>query len=151
MSARNLNSPQQLWELFTEYEKSREWITITHPHVKLGTVDINVKEPMTMEGFKSYLWDIGIGCIKRYIDNADGNFEDYVPIVTRIKEKIFKNNFGYAAVGVYKENLIARQLGMTEKTESKNQNEHVIKEVNVTIHKKNEAGDASNGSVGTQS
>ena len=118
MSVRNLDSPEQLWELFEKYINQREWITVTQPHVKLGTVDIKVREPMTMEGFKCFLWDVGIGDIKRYIDNSDGHFNNYVPIITRIKEKIFKNNFGYASVNVYKENLIARQLGLVDKNQT---------------------------------
>jgi len=119
MSQRNLDSPQQLWEYFTGYESTLPTIEVPQSHVKLGIVYLPIKAPMTMEGFKSYLWDIGVGDIKRYIDNSEGNFNEYVPIITRIKEKIFANNLSKAAVGLYKENLIARQLGMSDKSETK--------------------------------
>jgi hypothetical protein len=38
----------------------------------------------------------------------------------RIKDKIYKNNFSRAAVGMYKEALIAKQLGLAEKIEQVN-------------------------------
>jgi hypothetical protein len=77
-----------------------------------------IPAPMTMEGFKCYLWDQEIGDIKRYIDNSEGRFNNYVPIITRIKEQIFNHNLSRAAVGMYKENLIARQLGLADKNQT---------------------------------
>lgn len=118
-----IETPEKLWELFESYVNSLETITIEVPHVKLGTVKMDVKAPMTMEGFKTYGHTQGV-TIDHYIKDSEGSYGDYRPIVTRIKERIFDHNFNRAAVGVYKENLIARQLGMTEKTENKNENNH---------------------------
>jgi hypothetical protein len=42
-----------------------------------------------------------------------------VTIVSRIKNEIFSHNFKYASIGAFKENLIARQLGLSDKAESK--------------------------------
>jgi hypothetical protein len=42
------------------------------------------------------------------------SYDDYCTIVTRIKDYIFKHNFSRAAVGMYKENLIAKQLGLSQ-------------------------------------
>lgn len=120
---RNIESPDALWQLFEQYQQSLETIEMEVPHVKFGTVTIKAKEPMTMEGFCSFGYDNGI-TIHHYVDNPEGAYDDFRGIVTRIKKKIFKHNFSRAAVGMYKENLIARQLGMTEKTENKNDNTH---------------------------
>ena len=120
MSVRNLDSPEQLWDLFKAYEAQLPIIEVPVSHVKLGVAFLPIKAPMTMEGFKCYCWDVNIGEIKRYIDNTEGNFNDYVPIIKRIKETIFNNNLSKAAAGMYKENLIARQLGMTERIEQTN-------------------------------
>ena len=68
MLPRNLDSPEQLWELFLTYKGSLPTIDVPTSHVKLGVVMLPIPAPMTMEGFKCYLWDQEIGDIKRYID-----------------------------------------------------------------------------------
>jgi hypothetical protein len=118
VSARNLDSPEQLWDLFLKYKEQLPQIDVPVAHVKLGVVMLPIPSPMTMEGFKCYLWDKGVGEIKRYIDNTEGNFNNYVPIITRIKQEIFNHNFSRAACNMYKENLIARQLGLAEKNQT---------------------------------
>jgi len=121
---RNINSPDQLWELFEDYQKQLEVISVPQSHVKLGVVYLEVQEPMTMEGFKDYCFD-KVGCIKRYIDGSlEVDKDQYVTIVTRIKNRIFKHNLSRAAVGLYKENLIAKQLGMADKSEVKQDTTH---------------------------
>lgn len=114
---RNLNSPQELWDLFAEYERTLPIIEVPVSHVKLGIAYLPIKAPMTMEGFKDFCYD-KVGVIKHYIDNTDGNYTEYCPIITRIKERIFSKNFSGAAAGMYKENLIARQLGLAEKNQT---------------------------------
>lgn len=109
-----IETPEVLWQLFERYINSLETLKMQVPHVKLGTVEIETKEPMTMEGFKSFGSDNGV-TIKHYIDNTGEAYTDYCTIVTRIKDRIYKHNFSRAAVGIYKENLISKQLGMAEK------------------------------------
>lgn len=123
---RNIESPEQLYSIFEEYQKNLDIIRVPQSHVKLGIVYLEIPEPMSMQGFKSFCWDKDYGDIGRYIDGRLTTTE-YVEIVTRIKDKIFKHNLSRAAAGLYKENLIARQLGMTEKTENKNNNTHTGK------------------------
>jgi len=115
---RNLDSPEQLWDLFLDYKKQLPTIEVPVTHVKLGVTFLPIPAPMTMEGFKCYCWDVNIGEIKRYVDNTDGNFNNYVPIITRIKQEIFNHNLSRAAAGMYKENLIARQLGLADKNQT---------------------------------
>lgn len=117
---RNLESPEQLWEHFEGYVKYEK----DHPFTKREYVgkdgraeDTDLLAPLTMEAFKSYMWDIGVGCIDRYIKNSNEAFNDYVPIITRIKDKIFAHNFKGASGNLMKENLIARQLGLKEQSE----------------------------------
>lgn len=118
MLPRNLDSPEQLLKLFIDYKEQLPIIQVPVTHVKLGVTHLPIPAPMTMEGFKCYLWDIGIGDVKRYIDNSEGKFNDYVPIITRIKQEIFNHNLSRAAAGMYKENLIARQLGLADKNQT---------------------------------
>lgn len=113
-----IKTPEELWNLFVEYENQLPTIEVPQSHVKLGIVFLPIKSPMTMEGFRDYCYD-RIGVIKHYIDNTGNRYDDYCTIVSRIKDRIFNNNASKAAAGLYKENLIARQLGMTEKQETK--------------------------------
>lgn len=112
---RNLNSPEELEELFNEYIKTLPDIMVPQSHVHQGIIYLPVPSPATMEGFKCFLWDKGVGDIKCYIDNSHGAYSDYLPIIARIKQEIFKRNFSGASAGLYKENLIARQLGLADK------------------------------------
>lgn len=113
-----IKTPEELWNLFVEYENQLPTIEVPQSHVKLGIVFLPIKAPMTMEGFRDYCYD-RIGVIKHYIDNTGNRYDDYCTIVSRIKDRIFNNNASKAAAGLYKENLIARQLGMTDKQETK--------------------------------
>lgn len=116
-----IETPEELWNMFQEYLNSLEVLEMEVPHPKFGTVIIHIKEPPSMEGFKyfgsNYFEIKGKDnvTIKHYIDNISNSYDDYCTIVTRIKDYIFKHNFSRAAVGMYKENLIAKQLGLSEK------------------------------------
>ena len=116
-----IETPEELWNMFQEYLNSLEVLEMEVPHVKLGTVKIHTQEPPTMEGFKyfgsNYFEIKGKDSItlSNYIENRTNNYDDYYVIVTRIKDYIYKHNFSRAAVGIYKESLIAKQLGLSEK------------------------------------
>jgi hypothetical protein len=116
-----IETPEELWNMFQEYLNSLEVLKMEVPHVKLGTVIIHTQEPPTMEGFKyfgsNYFEIKGKDSItlSNYIENRSNSYDDYYVIVTRIKDYIYKHNFSRAAVGIYKESLIAKQLGLSEK------------------------------------
>jgi hypothetical protein len=116
-----IETPEELWNMFQEYLNSLEVLKMEVPHVKLGTVIIHTQEPPTMEGFKyfgsNYFEIKGKDSVtlSNYIENRSNSYDDYYVIVTRIKDYIYKHNFSRAAVGIYKESLIAKQLGLSEK------------------------------------
>jgi hypothetical protein len=119
---KHIETPEKLLEYFNQYkaENEKERIVVPQSHVKLGIVYLDYIPPISMEGFQVWLYKKGIiGTIKDYIANRDNRYDDYVNIISYIKEEIFAHNFKYASVGAYKENLIARQLGMVDKSENK--------------------------------
>tara|TARA_R110000868_G_scaffold119513_5_gene317276 strand:- start:18531 stop:18962 length:432 start_codon:yes stop_codon:yes gene_type:complete len=125
---RNLDNPEQLWEHFqgyVKYEKDNPFTRRDYVGKDGRAEDTDLLAPLTMEGFKTYLWDIGVGCIDRYLKNSNEAFNEYVPIFTRIKDKIFSHNFKGASGNLMKENLISRQLGLKEQTENINVNKEV--------------------------
>ena len=46
------------------------------------------------------------------------DYPEYLPIITRIKQFCFSQNFKGASVGLFNANIIAKKLGLSEKVES---------------------------------
>lgn len=123
-----IKTPEQLWELFEKYQQSLQILKIPQSHVKLGVVYLEVKEPMTFEGFECWLADNDIiQDLSHYSANTDSAYEEYRTIITRIRKNIYSHNFNRAAVGLYKENLIARQLGMADKVQESGDKQITVK------------------------
>jgi len=119
---KHIETPEKLWELFEEYKKEtlKEKIVMPQSHVKLGIVYLDFYPPLTEQDFERWLANKSIiSQTKDYFTNRDERYSDYVPIVMRIKNEIYAHNFKYASIGAFKENLIARQLGLVDKSENK--------------------------------
>ena len=79
---------------------------------------INLKRPYTWDGFSVFLYTKGIiSKIKDYKENTDCRYEDYQPIIRAIGEVIWAQKFEGAAVGIFNSNIIAREIGLSEKLE----------------------------------
>src|SRR5690606_18813910 len=52
--------------------------------------------------------------------------EDFLPILTRVEEIIYSQKFDGEAVGVFNQSIIARDLGLVEKSETKVQVEQPL-------------------------
>ena len=123
-----IKTPEELWQLFERYEKSLGTLLIPQSHVKLGIVHLDIKEPMTFEGFECWLADNDIiQDLGHYAANTDESYDGYRTIITRIRKSIYSHNFNRAAVGLYKENLIARQLGMADKVQESGNKQVTVK------------------------
>lgn len=108
-------SPTLLWEAAKEYF---EWCLanpINDPRSFGGKADI--ARPFTMHGLCSYL-DCSIGYFRNFKATQD-NKEDFMVVIQRIEQIIYQQKFEGAAVGLYNHTIIARDLGLVEKTESK--------------------------------
>jgi hypothetical protein len=115
-------TPEILWEAACEYF---EWV-VDNPIEQQNWVgkdgDEVTKElarPFTLSGLCVYL-----DCEERTLRNygTEQEYKDFFPVVTRINQIIRTQKFEGAAVGIFNANIIARDLGLTEKTENKNEN-----------------------------
>lgn len=130
-----IESPERLWELFTQYvDHERKSPLFKREYVgKDGNeVDTPLQVPITFEGFECYLWDLGIiNDLGDYASNKDGRYTNYATIITRIRQNCFVQNFKGASVGLFNPNIIAKKLGLIDKSESKvdsdNKHEIVVK------------------------
>ncbi len=107
-------TPELMWEAACEYF---EWID-QNPLIELDYVgkDATAVEkphvrPYTLQGLCMYL-DCSTGYFREFKKDCS---DDFVSIITRIEEVIYRQKFEGAACGFYNSNIIARDLGLTDK------------------------------------
>jgi hypothetical protein len=111
-----------LWDAACEYF---EWCD-EHPWAKTGTkikgenTEISnepTARPYTITGLCLYL-----ECNQVYFNHFKTRLpedeEDFSKVITRIEETIYTQKFEGAAVGAFNANIIARDLGLKDRTES---------------------------------
>lgn len=113
-------TPEDLW---SEAVKYFEWISSKvwnkKEAIKSGIeagrlIDIPTQTPMSIQSFCLFA-DIDENTFARY-EKGDG-YQEFWEITTRIKGIIESNQFEGATVGAYNPNIIARKLGLADKTD----------------------------------
>lgn len=84
--------------------------------------DVPKMRAMTVEGLCIFM-DVMTKTFNNYCDKSNESYKDFLPITTRIKEAIRTQKFEGAAAGLLNANIIARDLGLKDKSET----EHTIK------------------------
>lgn len=124
-----IETPEKLWELFTqfvEHEKQSPFYKTEYVGKDGNEVQTALQVPITFEAFECWLADQDIiSDLGDYAKNKGGSYDSYSPIITRIRQNCFAQNFKGAAVGLFNANLIAKKLGLIEKTENKNENTNI--------------------------
>jgi hypothetical protein len=116
--------PVPLWDKFRDYvinSQDNPWHK--NEAVKSGDnvgmiIKVPTERPLTIQGF----------CIFAEISSQTFyNYEKdkaYVEITARIRDIIYSQKFEGAAVGVFNANIIARDLGLSDKSEVDQKTEH---------------------------
>lgn len=111
-----------MWEWFEEYRTH----TKANPRYKIEYVGKDgqrvktpLETPLTIEGFKCYVYDKGADA-HRYWYNIDDAFPQFVSIITRIRQIIREDQVSGGMVGQYNSNLTARMNNIKEQTETIN-------------------------------
>lgn len=128
-----IESPEILWKYFTEFvehEKSNPMYKVEYVGKKGERVNTPLQVPITFEGFECWLADNNIiNDLGDYSKNKEQRYDEYAPIITRIRNNCFAQNFKGASVGLFNANIIAKKLGLKEQVE---QNiTHVVPILNV--------------------
>ena len=116
-----IETPEKLMQLFKDYVLHE----LKNPMYKREYVgkdgeekDTPLQTPITFEGFECYLSELEIiEDLGDYSSNKDGRYGEYATIITRIRKNCYVHNFKGAAVGLFNPSLIARKLGLTDKSE----------------------------------
>lgn len=123
-----------LWEAATQYfewcdrhpwEKVEQAKSLGKPFVdKKGkvtfpdsTVRMPTQRPYTLSGLCLYLC-CNQGYFRTFKIQLPTGEEDFNTIITRIEETIYTQKFEGACVGAFNANIISRDLGLKEKTET---------------------------------
>lgn len=126
-------TPDDLWDAACEYFN---WIDShslwRNEAIKSGDnagkiVKVPTGRPYTMQGLCLYL-DCNLVYFNQFERALEGKQDeaskDFSKIVSRIRETVFTQKFEGAAVGAFNSNLIARELGLSDKQ----QHEHTGKD-----------------------
>jgi len=110
------STPEILWEEAVKYFEAtdaRKWIKKDWVGKDAMQVERENETPYTKSGLFLFL-GIDINTWDLYKDR-----EDFIHITSRIEQIIYTQKIEGAAVGAFNQNIVARELGLAEKTEIK--------------------------------
>lgn len=115
-------TPENLWK---EAEAYFVWISAKvwnkKESIKSGdlagtTMDVPTQTPMSIESFCLFA-DITTETFRNYESN-NNEYKDFFEVITRIRGIIESNQFEGAVVGAYNPNIIARKLGLADRSQT---------------------------------
>lgn len=114
------SSPDLLWQAAIEYfemcdgttHEQDDWVGKDADHVVRGK-----SHPYTLTGFCRFV-GASESWWKNFRKNENLN-EEYLSIITRIEQTIYEQQYSGAITGIYQHQLVARALGLVDKTENK--------------------------------
>ena len=119
---RNLDSPEQLYELFERYKTDVK----ANPRIKsvFGGKEFEeraepLERPLTMEGFEIFCWH-EVGCVEDYFKNTNKNYNEFSPICSHIRKEIRRDQIEGGMVGQYNPSITQRLNGLKEQVEQTN-------------------------------
>lgn len=130
---KKIKDSSTLYKWFEQYKN----YSVNNPIQKMDfkgrdadTVHYELERPLTWTGFKVWLYkNHKITNLDEYKANKNNVYSEYSSILSVIGDEIYQHQFDGACVGVFQYGIIARKLGLSEKTENKN--ETIIKETRI--------------------
>lgn len=119
---RNLDSPEQLYELFERYKADVK----ANPRIKyvFGGKEFEeraepLERPLTMEGFEIFCWH-QVGDVEDYFLNRDKRYSEFTAICSHIRKEIRRDQIEGGMVGQYNPSITQRLNGLKEQVEQTN-------------------------------
>ena len=126
---RNLDSPEQLYELFLRYKEDVK----ANPRIKsvFGGKEFEeraepLERPLTMEGFEIFCWH-EVGEVEQYFKNVDKRYEEFIPICSHIRKEIRGDQIEGGMVGQYNPSITQRLNNLKEHVEQTNVEQPLFK------------------------
>lgn len=126
-------SPELLWEAACEYF---EWCD-EHPFEEeqlfayqgdVTSANAKKKRPYTLHGLCLYL-DCGTAYFRNFRNQERDNKAAFMEVIDKINETIYNQKFSGAASGFFNANIIARDLGLADKSDITTAGESLNKQV----------------------
>jgi hypothetical protein len=138
-----IETPEKMWQLFETYRKDvKENPRFVFDYVGKDGTEVRkpLERPLTMEGFKCYVWDVEGFTVEQYFTNQDGAYTEYLGICSRIKETIRRDQIEGGMVGQYNASITQRLNGLAEKTQNENvQKIELFKGIDLSVKEDNSA------------
>ena len=109
-------SPEELWNACCEYFEAtdaRKWVKKDWVGKDATEVERKSDTPYTITGLCIFL-GVNRGYFSDFKQNCSPDFSE---IITRVEDIMFTQKFEGATVGAFNHNIIARDLGLTDKTD----------------------------------
>lgn len=121
-------SPEELWEKATEYFQWCDDNPLYEIKAFNGKDDIKTVSLPKMRAYTLKHLCLFLGVNEVYFNqfNEEKN-QEYSKIITRIRDIIYTQKFQGAAADLLNPNIIARELGLAEKNDNKNEHTGEIK------------------------
>lgn len=118
---KNIKTPEKLYEYFEQYRQHTKDNPRKQPfwnHKQKKVMYLPKEVPLTWRGFEIWLRRQGIiAKLDDYAANKQGRYTEYAGIIRAIKDEIYDDKYTGAVCGLFKENIIARDLGLMERTD----------------------------------
>jgi hypothetical protein len=113
-----IETPEKMWELFEAYRKDvKDNPRYVFDYVGKDGTEVRkpLERPLTMEGFKCYVWDVEGFTVEQYFTNQDGAYTEYLGICSRIKETIRRDQIEGGMVGQYNASITQRLNNLADR------------------------------------
>ncbi len=131
-----IETPEKMWELFEAYRKKvkqspfeiKDWVGKDAEQVTREK-----EKPLTIEGFECYCSDEGIiDELGHYFSNLNDSYTDYLPICSRIRRHVRRDQIEGGMAGMYNPSITQRLNGLVDKTENDNKTK-LEGDINITF------------------
>lgn len=106
-------TPDLMWKSAIEYFNWCEENPIVDPRSFGGRAKI--QRPFTLQGLTAYL-GVNTAYFREFKETCT---KDFSAIIKQIEDTIYQQKYENAAIGVYNQNIIARDLGLVDKVDTK--------------------------------
>jgi hypothetical protein len=118
---KNISTPKAMWELFCDYGAHVDANPIIRFEVIRGgersgdIIEVPAQRPYTWSGFAAWLYRKGVvDSLDFYRQNWKGNYAEFQGVLRVIGDFMWSQKFEGAAAGIFKENIISRELNLKE-------------------------------------
>lgn len=126
---RKLQTPEELLDLWNEFKEWKKNQTRPVPTLnpKSGEIVYMLHlPPITLDAFM--VWTVnkkgwGVGSMDNYIENPNGVYDDFRGVVSHMRREAKTDRLDGAAVGQFKEGLISRFDGYSDRQEIEHKQE----------------------------